>query len=421
MAGTGGFFLQGLGSGLQSGFEMGWNIKEKKKLEDQKKKLEESVNKLMMNNPDVFQSSTATPDQISKVNAEALAMGTEVYEHITNYTKAITNNNITEANKENKYLSDLTDLIDNYGPINLDDPIFANFVKGDGRKYLEAYNSMAVKEKEAVQAQPQIERFASPTDVTAKYPDATPKHTTQGWIPEFAADKVGTPLSAKDNWAINSSLLPEGDPRKISIAQRNKYFGVYIAPEKATALEDKITKAKQYGATNEEIKKMIVGGPGADTTLTPTPQSVEGIREDILDAENIEDARRISKNHIAKYGDTSGIADVDKYWTDGKVSDLDNLVAVLNDITAGTPDSRNIKGNKMFSYDIDGKVTEQTGAEWYAAVYESYTALIKELEKQGIDVSQYKKLKPLSEIKKIKVGAFVGGGVETGDLIKIYY
>ena len=65
----------------------------------------------------------------------------------------------------------------------------------------------------------------------------------------------------------------------------------------------------------------------------------------------------------------------------------------------------------------------KTGEEWYKQVLESYNALIKILEEQGIDVSQYKLLKPLSEIKKASpwTSGFVGSGVEAGDLIKIYY
>ena len=72
---------------------------------------------------------------------------------------------------------------------------------------------------------------------------------------------------------------------------------------------------------------------------------------------------------------------------------------------------------------MNDKEITKTGEEWYKAVYESYNALLKLLEEQGVDISQYKKLKPLSEIKKANpwTSGFVGGGVVGGDLIKIYY
>jgi len=112
-----------------------------------------------------------------------------------------------------------------------------------------------------------------------------------------------------------------------------------------------------------------------------------------------------------------------KDWVDVKQGDLLDLQSVLNEITAGTPEGRNIKGKKKYSFEINGKVTEKTGEEWYKQIYESYTALLKLLEEQGVDTSQYKKLKPLSEIKKASpwTSGFVGSGVEAGDLIKIYY
>lgn len=193
---------------------------------------------------------------------------------------------------------------------------------------------------------------------------------------------------------------------------------------KDSAIAEKVKAIKAAGGTDGDVVKALGGGvigPEPTTTLAPTPTAVENVREDILNADTLEDAKRIYKNHVAKYGETTDIPDVDKYWAGGKKSELDNLVAVLDEITAGTPESRNVKGNKKFTFDMDGKEVTKTGAEWYNAVYESYIALIKLLEKFGIDISQYKQLKSLSEIKKIKFGGFVGKGVETGDLISIYY
>ncbi len=420
MAGVGGFFLQGLSSGFAKGQqiqEMNWQRKEKERIKKEEDALMETLTmtgkKFSSYYTDYNVSEEERLEAIatwSALSYEAKELLKGAYEGVMSYNKEQEEQSLATVKAYREQLDGLDFDMNTISEIS---EMFRGQIKSPtGQKYFDAMDSSIRKKKET----PPIERFTTPEGVTAKYPDATPKHTAQGWIPDFAADKEGTPLSAKDNWAIDRYKAGE-----ISFDQLSKYMGTRITPEDVTALENKIVQAKKYNATNEEIKKMILGGAGAGTTLTPTPQAVEGVREDILDAETIEDARRINQNNINKYGNTSGIADVDKYWTDGKVTDLDNLVAVLDDITAGTPDNRNVKGDKNFSYDIDGKVTEQTGAEWYAAVYESYTALIKLLEKQGIDVSQYKKLKPLSEIKKIKVGIFVGGGVEAGDLIKIYY
>jgi len=69
--------------------------------------------------------------------------------------------------------------------------------------------------------------------------------------------KEPTALSAKDNWAIENYKTG-----KISFDQLSKYMGAYIEPEKATELQKKIGEAKQYGATNEEIKNMLLGTAG---------------------------------------------------------------------------------------------------------------------------------------------------------------
>jgi hypothetical protein len=71
---------------------------------------------------------------------------------------------------------------------------------------------------------------------------------------EQPAEGYGTPLSAKDNMIIES--YKKG---AISFDNLLKYMGAYIEPEKATAKEQEIQLAKQYGATNEEIKNMLVG------------------------------------------------------------------------------------------------------------------------------------------------------------------
>lgn len=71
---------------------------------------------------------------------------------------------------------------------------------------------------------------------------------------EQPAEGSGTPLTAKDNLIIESYKRGA-----INFNQFLKYMGAYIEPEKATAKEQEIQLAKQYGATNEEIKNMLVG------------------------------------------------------------------------------------------------------------------------------------------------------------------
>ncbi len=72
-----------------------------------------------------------------------------------------------------------------------------------------------------------------------------------------ATPKEPTALSAKDNWAIENYKTG-----KINFDQLSKYMGTYITPEGSSgksAKEKEVELAKQYGATNEEIKNVLIG------------------------------------------------------------------------------------------------------------------------------------------------------------------
>ncbi len=248
-------------------------------------------------------------------------------------------------------------------------------------------------------------------------------------FPQSVADEAnkippegyGTPLSAKDNLIIESY-------KKGAISYDNllKYLDAYIEPEKLTEFQIKFNKAVELGATNEELKNMIVGKASTTATeelrTTSLPQ-LEEYRDKALNADTWEDAQKIINDYTNAGYDSTQLGVTKEEWVNIKKSDLDNLMSVLNEITAGTPEGQNIKGKKEFTFNINDKDKTQTGEEWYKQIYDSYVALLKLLEEQGVDTSQYKKLKPLSEIKKANVlgGMFTGKGVEKGDLIKIYY
>ena len=435
MAGVGGYFIQGLASGFAQGQqiqEMNWQRREKERI----KKEEDALLETLTMAGKKFSSYYTDYNVSEEERLEAIAMWSTfsykqkellkgAYDGVMSYNQEQVDSALITVKN---YREQVDGLDFDMSTISEISGMFRGQIKSPKElKYYDAMDSIIRKNKEAQQKQPQIERFVSPEGVIAKYPDATPEHTTQGWIPKFATDKEGTPLSAKDNMVINDYKAG-----RINFNQLSKYMGTYIEPEKATGLEKKIQEIQTQGKVagipqdeiNKAVKEAIIGGTGPEEKprVTSLPQ-LEEYRQKILDTDKWEDSEKIINDYTQAGYDTSQLGVTKEDWTNNKVSDLDNMIAVLDDITAGTPDSRNVKGDKKFSYDIDGKVTEQTGAEWYVQVYESYNALIKILEKQGVDVSKYKKLKPLSEIKKGNTWTSwaVGSGVEAGDLIKIYY
>lgn len=426
--GVGGFFMQGLASGFAQGQqiqEMNWQRREKERIKKEEDALMETLTMVGKKFSSYYTDYNVSEEERleaiatwSALSYEAKGLLKGAYEGVMSYNKDAEEQSLATVKAYRESIDSLDFDSNSISEI-------ASYYRGQikspgGLKYFDAMDSSIRKKKEAQQKQPQIERFVSPEGVTAKYPDATPKHTTQGWIPEFTAAKEGTPLSAKDNWAIDRYKS-----REITFDQLSKYMGTRITPENKTALEDKIAKAKQYGATNEEIKGMIVGGTsGGTSTLTPTASGVENIREDILNAETIEDARRINQNNINKYGDTSGIADVDKYWGEGQISYLNQVKTSIESLLVDRGDKGKWLNNKPMTQEEVGLEFEgeKPASEIYEILYKSYTEYIEKLKKLGIDVSQFPDIKALSEIDKVggTEGFFAIGGVKKGDYKSIY-
>ena len=280
-----------------------------------------------------------------------------------------------------------------------------------------------IKSIESRQAQPAVEVFPTAGGVTEKYPEAGYEYsaTAKGYVPTY--QKPTTETAKPTDTQVK---LAEVDKLTFLTEERRNAMKVNILAGGDSATTEKVNAIRAAGGTDADILEAFGAGvrgvnpPKPETETIPVPGTIENIREDILNAENPEDAVRIYDNYINKYGSAKGlgITDVKQFYCE---ENLKNYVSILKDITEGTPDNRNVKGKKEFTYTINGTDTTETGEYWYKAIYDSYVALLEYLEKEGYDTSQYKKLKSLSEIKKIKFGGFVGGGVETGDLISIYY
>jgi hypothetical protein len=198
-------------------------------------------------------------------------------------------------------------------------------------------------------------------------------------------------------------------------------MGMQTTPEKKSALQEKIDTAIQLGASQEEIKNMVIGGSNEPKpSAMTTPTAIEGIREEIIEADTLEDAQRIANNYQTKYGDTSslGMPDVKQAWTQDKVEYITNL---KNDIEKLVNEQGWLGKASEKTILPNGK--ETTKEEAYRQLRDEYMAYLEKLEKAGVDISQFPKLKPLSEIEKVGFieGATTGGGVGRGQFKSIYY
>jgi len=415
-----GFFLQGLAGGIQTGMNMGtqlqemkWQKKQRKQLEETQAKMLEAGNIWNAKIKEVTADNTVTDEEIAQLNTVFLSGGYEFMEHYSSAMNYITGMKDKEYKQEIEWINLFISGIEGLPPGDVQaayDYVKPKITSEKGLNMLEAYTNMQKKRYEVAQAQPTAEVFSTAGATQEAYPGAGYEYsaTAKGYVPTYQKPTTPTtPPTELDKMEETKKWLDS------AYATGNASYFNRIAKEKGVP-----TTFETYKQEYEKPEKV-----GAEKERVTSLPQLENYREKILIADTLEEAQKYYDDYADEYNESQLEINLPKDWVDVKQGDLLDLQSVLNEITAGTPEGRNIKGKKKYSFEINGKVTEKTGEEWYKQIYESYTALLKLLEEQGVDTSQYKKLKPLSEIKKASpwTSGFVGSGVEAGDLIKIYY
>ena len=416
--------MSGLAGGIQTGLNYGmqaakirWQNDQKKKLEAEKVKMQEVWSNFSQSAQEIYESGEMSEETERKLYALMFTLPPELQASANNLLTAVNKNDKAGSEREFNNFSMVMEVLEatggRIGDTELDSLI--NLLSPENQEKVRTVTS-------AYKSVP-----PQPEDVwgqAGKLPqNVRPDYLRQKGIdipqPAVTPEKL-TGIQAEIAEIDKMTWLTEDRRNKMKVDKLSKGDSATVAKVKAIKAAD---------GTDEDIVKAMGGGvigpePTPDTKTRATSlTTLEKYRNNALNADSWQDAEKIIKDYTDAGYDATQLGVTQQDWANIKKSDLDNLVAVLNEITAGTPESRNIKGKKKFAFAMDGKETEKTGEEWYKAVYESYNALLKLLKEQGVDISQYKKLKPLSEIKKASswTSGFVGGGVEGGDLIKIYY
>ena len=433
MADYGGYFLEGLSSGIQSGINMGqqlqemrWQKKQRKALEEKQTKMLETANIWNAKVKEFGADNTYSDEEIAQLDTIILSGGYEFMEHYKGAMDAIRSTNKAKYDQELEWMDLFTSGVEGCTPGDIQalyEYVKPNITSEKGSNILEAYNNILQKKSEIANA---------PKTVTPyEFYGESPAGVQTGIAESVAGQTPG--LGGVQFKEPEITETPQTELGKME--ETKKWLDAAYATGNATYF-NQIAKQRGSPATFDTYKqgyeKPVTGGGGEIipekfrvTSLT----TLEKYRNNALNTDSWEDTQSIINDYTKAGYDPKPLEEkVNKEtWVNVKKSDLDNLVAVLNEITAGTPEGRNVKGKKEFTFNLDiGKGPEEitnTGEEWYKKVYDSYITLLKLLEKEGVDISQYKKLKPLSEIKKASswTSGFVGSGVEGGDLIKIYY
>ena len=194
MAGTGGFFLKGLGSGLQSGFQMGqqmqemkWQKEQRKKLEDKQKKIEESISGIRNLFKQYGADNAYSDDEIMQLNTALLASIPEVQEIYKGAINNIQTMNKAKFEEDLQWLDLFIDWTGGLDPSNVQgvfDTVKGRVQTDKGKQLFTAYDTISKKRYEA---QPTTEVFATAEAVQKAYPDQGFKYdsTAKGYVPTF--------------------------------------------------------------------------------------------------------------------------------------------------------------------------------------------------------------------------------------------
>ena len=471
MTGYGGYFMQGMASGLESGVKMGSQLLElkwRKQAKADAEKADQAMIDALSNLNAKFQNN-GTYDSIGLGGGYDLGAGTapQLTSSPTTPTAVTPSTNITTPNANSPFnavnpnnfelpkTGSLGVLASQEGmaviaasmaltdtKANIVKDIMLAIDKGDREKYTELmdyyknltnyiaeFNMAGLSVEDSVYGLfdilPEGElKYKKYLDTYKETPSANMPYEMTKQMGEKAGFNMPETFTEPPKPTDTQVKLAEIDKLTFLTEERRNQMKVNtLANDSATT--EKVRAIRGAGGTDADILEAFGAGvqgvnpPKPETTTTAAPTSIESIRTDILNADTLEDAQRMYDNHVRKYGEEGLKVNLPKDWTDVKQGDLMDLISVLDEITAGTS---NIKSKEKHSFEINGKAQEKTGEEWYKEVYESYVALLKLLEEQGVDTSQYKKLKPLSEIKAgFLKGLTTFGGVGRGDLVNIYY
>ena len=420
MAGYGGYFMQGLAGGLQSGLQIGQQLQEmkwqKKQKEELKKKTEElqSASLSIQNKIKEYGlDGTYSDNEITDLSTMMWAGGSELQEIYKQTLADIKAGNKQKVDQDfeliDMWVNEITGL--SVDDISASYKELSKFITTDrGKNYLNANASIKKKKAEGIANQPA--QGYDPLDVYK----ATPSANMPYGMTEQMGSMVGFNMPGE---MPTTPTAPEQPPTELDkMAEDKKFLDSAYATGNANYFNN-VAKGRGIPTTFDTYKQgyekpepVSTGGAGEapKPSAMTTPGAIEGIREDIVNADNWKDGERIFNNHNKKYGSTAelgfeNIEQAKEAWAGKNKEYLSNILNVIKGMV-------NEKGWL--------KKEETATYEEYRDEYMKYRDI---LEKEGIDISQFPKIKPLSEIEKVGFleGVKTFGGVGKGQYKSIYY
>ncbi|MCK4448718.1 MAG: hypothetical protein KAW56_16750 [Candidatus Marinimicrobia bacterium] len=379
-----GSFFKGLAGGLKTGLNYGmnaaqirWQIEQKKKLETEKEKMQEAWTNFSQSAQEIYEGGGISQETERKLYALMFTLPPELQASAKNLLAGVNQNNKAAVEKEFENLQMVIDVLESTGGRVTDEALdgLINILSPENQQkitaVMEAYKS--------VPGQPTTEVFPTAGAVMETYPEAGYKYTKEGYVPEFQkpAPKKAPTVMEQEIAGIDNLEKAGVISKKQADQSRLKIYGG-VLPEKPTA-----------GVSTKE-------------PTPPVPTTTENTRDDILEADTLEDAQRIHKNYVAKYGEkTLDMPDVDKYWSDGQMNYLSGIKRALDTIV---DEKGRLKKGTLTQEEVGIEFKgEQKVEEIYEMLREEYMKYRDMLEKMGIDISKYPELLTFEEYSKMDI------------------
>lgn len=405
-----GYWTKGFASTFDpvGAINLGLQWKERKKAQ---KKIDDAVEQLKLNSTALaakFDSDRAdgsiTQQEYSDAVVWALPLGDEIMGRVEKLYSGFRQLTQEQIDNELGEIDAFYNLSENLNFSNLEE--MKSFRSNLTQEKAKTKWDLIIKSIESRKAQPTTEVFTTAEAVKAKYPNAGYEYsaTAKGYVPTF--QKPEAPKTGLDIMGETGKKLD------------------YAYDTGNASHFNQMAKSLGVATTFETYKKGHKEEPIPTPKTIPVPTSIENIREDISNADTLETARRIYNNGVQQYGEEAftkavGITDIDKFWADGQIPYLNNIKTAIGNIL----DEKGwLKKGTLTSAEVglDFK-GEQSVEEIYEMLRKEYKKYRDMLEKMGIDISQFPKLKPLEEIEKVGLGeGFWGFGKQRGQYKSIY-
>jgi len=388
MAKTWGYAIQGFASGLSTGFSMKMErakIDALKKEQERLKKEKEEADKLFQdwyNSQDtkdfLMNLDTASQGERAYFTTGLIKISKEVFDYFTEIDNDIREGNIKEAQDKN-------DLVE-------------------------------AKLKSATDL--------AQLGMTAVFPDGSPMKISEEDIEFQKKIQIGKVAGGKTGEAIGGEIwkgrgygeLP-AETKEPDLTGAVNYLKKFPNPTPEQFNSLKTGAEKYYNADLSNVTQESLWAPekpaGVKTPTPPVPTTTENIREDILGADTSQDAKRIYKNSVEKYGKeytdkAMGIPDgnIDKFWAEGQKPYLDKIKTSIGNIL---DEKQRLKKGTLTAAEVGVEFEgDQKVEEIYEMLRKEYKRYRDMLVKMGADVREYPELMTFEEYKKADIKPGMG-------------